>query len=129
MEHARWVVADNLQRYQQLADRVSQLSISERSPDGDVEVTVSANGVLTNLVFHPEPELAEEIMDCVKRAQSRIPELLRQAMFETVGTGDPSAHLLLDEARKRFPDPEPAVPKQTRDPAEDWAERDVMEDM
>jgi hypothetical protein len=152
------VVADDLQRYEHLADRVSRLSITERSADGALEVTVSANGMLTNLVFHPEPQLAEEIMECVRRAQSRIPDLLRQAMFDTIGTEDPSAHLLLDDARRRFPELEPEPPARatvdelriappeepappaprepprsprplTQDETEnDWAERAVMED-
>jgi hypothetical protein len=151
-------VADDLERYEQLADRVSGLSITERSPDGALEVTVSANGMLTNLVFHPEPGLAEEIMYCVRRAQARIPDLLRQAMFDTIGSEDPSAHLLLEDARRRFPEPEPepqarptveemriAVPEEPAPPTprepprtprpltqdetdNDWAERAVMED-
>jgi hypothetical protein len=113
--------------YQAMADRVSRLSISESSPDGAITVTVSANGVLTGLSFTPEPELADEIMECVRRAQARIPNLLREAIFDTIGGQDPATHLLLDEARRRFPSPDPA-PEQ-RKPSDDWSERDVMEDV
>jgi hypothetical protein len=52
------------------------------------------------------PAIAAQIMECVRRAQARIPDLLGQAMFETVGANDPSTHLLLDEARRRFGEPE-----------------------
>jgi hypothetical protein len=108
-------------------------------------VTVSASGLLTDLVlrerWHPQPlpEVAAEIMDCVRRAQARIPELLRQAMSETVGA-DPASHLLVADARRRFPEPEPHEPRHApvqrrdsrapqRDSTDDWDEREVMEDV
>ncbi len=103
--------AENSARYTRLAEHVAQLSITEVSHDSTVEVTVSANGLLTGLVLHPStvslPVVAEEIMDCVRRAQARIPELLRHTMSDIVGDGDPSTRLLLDEAARRFPPPPP----------------------
>jgi DNA-binding protein YbaB len=146
--------------WEELNERVARLSITEKSGDGTVKVTVSASGLLTDLVlkdrWNPQPpeEVAAQIMECVRRAQARIPDLLRQAMFDTVGTQDPSTHLVLAEARRRFPEPpprevprsgpdeiaigpdrpaEPAAPprprtSQPRDD-EDWDERAVMEDI
>jgi DNA-binding protein YbaB len=132
-------VAETAQRYRQLQERLAQLSITESSGDGAVKVTVSATGLLTGLVlrerWRPEPldAVAAEIMACLGRAQARIPELLRQAMFDTVGDRDPSTHLLLDDARRRFPEQEPKEPRQSRvptpDSGDDWAERDVLEDV
>ena len=134
-------IAENAQRYQELTERLSQLSITEASGDGAVKVTISANGLLTGLVlrerWNPEPleDIAEEIMDCLRRAQSRIPELLRRTMFEIVGTQDPSTHLLLDDARQRFPEQPEREPRQARTPERardttgDWDEREVMEDV
>ena len=157
-------VAETAARYQQLQERLSQLSITESSRDGTVKVTVSAGGQLIDLVlrerWHPDPlpDIAAEIMDCLRRAQARIPELLRQAMFETVGPQDPSAHLLVAEAKRRFPEPveetrqpdrdeirivpeepepvasrprapEPRRPTRGSDGEDDWDERAVMEDL
>ena len=132
-------VAETAQRYRLLQERLAQLSITESSGDGAVKVTVSASGMLTDLTlrerWHPEPldAIAAEIMACLRRAQARIPELLRQAMFDTVGSREPSTHLLLDDARRRFPEQEPQQPRQSRTPrqdsGDDWAEREVMEDV
>lgn len=102
-------VAENAQRYQELQARVSALSVTETSGDGNVVVTVSASGQLTGLVlrepWEPTPlaEIADQVMRVVRRAQSRIPGLLEQAVQDTVGERDPSAHLILSDARARFP--------------------------
>lgn len=111
------LVDDNARRYRELHERVSRLSITETSPDGLVRVTVSADGQLTGLQLRdrwnppPLPHVAAVIMSCVHHARARIPDLLRQAMFDTIGLGDPSAQLLLDQARKRFPPPPNAPPR------------------
>jgi hypothetical protein len=111
-------VTENARRYRDLGDRLAQSSISETSRDGAVRVTVSANGLLTGLEFtetgqpKPLPDLAAQVMDCVRRAQARIPELLRQAMTESVGDTDPNTHLLVADARQRFPEPPPLPPEQ-----------------
>ncbi|HEX6357352.1 YbaB/EbfC family nucleoid-associated protein [Actinophytocola sp.] len=110
-------VAENAQRYRNLGERLAQLSITETSRDGAVRVTVSSNGLLTGLELtesgqpKPLPELAAQVMDCVRRAQARIPNLLKQAMTESVGDTDPNTHLLVADARRRFPEP-PPVPEQ-----------------
>jgi hypothetical protein len=106
-------VAENAQRYRELDDRVSQLSITEKSRDGTIMVTVSATGVLTDLVLKerwhpvPEPELAEQIMACLKRAQAKIPGLMAKVIEETLGEQDSSTHLILADSRRSFPEPPP----------------------
>lgn len=151
-------VAENAKRYQLLNERVSQLSITEKSRDGTVVVTVSATGVLTGLVLKerwhpvPEPELAEQIMDCLKRAQAKIPDLMGKVIEETLGTRDASTHLILAGARQSFPEPppdpmsraawqpaeppppakpEPKAPpaKQQQTDIDDWDGRTVLEDV
>jgi DNA-binding protein YbaB len=143
--------AQNAQRYQALHERLSRVSITETSRDGMVKVTVSADGVLTGLVmkerWHPPPlpELAAQIMDCLHRAEARIPEVVQQAVTETVGAPDASTHLLLSDARKKFPEPAPLEPRQQVDeprsaprpqqapverrPEDDWDGRPVLEDI
>lgn len=106
-------VAENAQRYRELDERVSQLSITEKSRDGTIMVTVSATGVLTDLVLKerwhpvPEPELAEQIMACLTRAQAKIPGLMAKVIEETLGEQDSSTHLILADTRRSFPEPPP----------------------
>ncbi|HET9143019.1 YbaB/EbfC family nucleoid-associated protein [Actinophytocola sp.] len=134
-------VSENAQRYRDLTTRLASLSITESSGDGAVKVTVSATGLLTDLVlrdrWHPEPlaDVAAEIMACLRRAQARIPDLLRDTMFDVVGPDDPGTHLLLQDARERFPEPPEQQPRKARTPERDrdttgdWDERDVLEDV
>jgi hypothetical protein len=153
-------IAQNAERYRELRQRLSQASLTETSRDGTVKVTVSADGLVTDLVlkerWHPPPlpELAAEIMDCLSRAQARIPDLVRQTMAEVVGTPDAGAHLVLTDTRNKFPEPPPREPARDDDlriepepeaeapvPAslprprpervgeDDWDERTVLEDL
>jgi DNA-binding protein YbaB len=122
--------------WDELNERVAQLSITEKSRDGTVRVTVSASGLVTDLVlkdrWHPQApeEVAAQIMACIRRAQARIPELLRQAMFDTVGTQDPSSHLVLADARRRFPEVTDEAPRRPPERTDDgdWDGREVLED-
>ncbi|SFR01919.1 YbaB/EbfC DNA-binding family protein [Lentzea waywayandensis] len=109
-------IARNAESYRRLHQRLSQMSITEMSGDGTVEVTVSADGLMTGLVLKdrwrppPLPEIAAEIIDCLGRAQARIPDLVRQVMVETVETADAGTHLVLSDARDKFPEPPPREP-------------------
>ncbi|MEU5694483.1 YbaB/EbfC family nucleoid-associated protein [Actinosynnema sp. NPDC020468] len=95
--------------YQEMATRVQALSITEQSRDGLVRLTIGSNGILTHLEIAEgarEKRMAEvsaEVMRTLQKAQSRIPELLRQTMSETIGTADQTANTLFEEARKNFP--------------------------
>jgi DNA-binding protein YbaB len=109
-------IQQTAQRYQAMADRVQQLSLTERSQDGTIEVTINSKGLLTNLVIAERvnvksmAQLSGQIMNTVQRAQSRLPELLQQAMAETVGTQDATANKVFEDARKTFPEPPPDEP-------------------
>jgi DNA-binding protein YbaB len=116
---------ERAERYQQMADRVQEISVTERSKDGTVQVTVSSKGLLTNLTIAESAqarrmsELAAQIMTTVQRAQARIPELLRQAMTETVGTEDETANRVFESARQHFPEPpEEEPPSRQQGPAQ-----------
>ena len=110
-------IAEQAQQYQQLSDRVAQVALTETSRDGTVQVTVSANGTLTGLVLRergqprPLPQVAAEIMHCVRRAQARIPGLLQASLASTVGEHDPAAQQIVADARTRFPEPPPPPPR------------------
>jgi hypothetical protein len=115
---------ENAARYQALADRMQGQTVTERSKDGSVQVTIDSRGLLKNLVIAEAAagkrmaEVSAQVMQLVQRAQARIPELLQQAMTETTGTGDQAAVEIVREAQSTFPapppEPEPAFPEPDR---------------
>src|SRR3954469_20555279 len=115
---------ENAARYQALADRMQGQSVTERSKDGTVQVTVDSRGLLKNLVIAETAagkrmaEVSAQVMQLVQRAQARIPELLQQAMTEHTGTGHQAAVEIVREAQSTFPEPppepEPAFPEPDR---------------
>ena len=115
---------ENAARYQALADRMQGQTVTERSKDGTVQVTIDSRGLLKHLVIAETAagkrmaEVSAQVMQLVQRAQARIPELLQQAMTETTGTGDQAAAEIVREAQSTFPEPppepEPAFPEPDR---------------
>lgn len=112
-------IEQKAERYQEMAARVQGMTISETSRDGTVRLTIGSNGILTHLEIAESArdrrmaEVSAEVMRTLQRAQSRIPELLQQAMAETIGTQDETANVLFTEAKRNFPTPpheEPAPP-------------------
>jgi DNA-binding protein YbaB len=112
-------IQERAARYQEMATRVQGMTLSERSSDGAVEITIGSNGILQNLVINESAagrrmsEISGEIMKLLQRAQSRIPELLQEAMAETIGTQDETANVLFNEAKKNFPEPPAEEPART----------------
>lgn len=104
-------IQEKAERYQEMATRVQGMTISESSRDGSVRLTIGSNGILTHLEIAESAkdkrmaEVSAEVMRTLQRAQARIPELLQQAMAETIGTQDETANVLFDEAKRNFPAP------------------------
>lgn len=135
-------VVENARRYDDLRARVAQMSITETTTDGMIRVTVSADGRLVDLALHqryqgvPMGLLSTRIMACVRRAQARIPDLMRQALQET-GIDDPAGQLIVADASHKFPAaPTEATPRAERQraperPADDadWDNAMVLEDL
>jgi hypothetical protein len=97
------------------ADReIDALTVTERSPDGSVEVTVRSSGALMELTCTdrirtmPPQQVAATVRACVQAAQAgiarRVQEILRQA-----APGDPLVDELVAQADKAFAPP-PAAP-------------------
>ncbi|MEV1120093.1 YbaB/EbfC family nucleoid-associated protein [Actinosynnema sp. NPDC049800] len=112
-------IEQKAERYQEMAARVQGMTISEASRDGSVKLTIGSNGILTHLEIAESArdkrmaEVSAEVMRTLQRAQARIPELLQQAMAETIGTQDETANVLFNEAKRNFPTPpheEPVPP-------------------
>ena len=64
------------------------------------------------------PELAAQIMGCVRRARAQLPDLIERAMAETVGHAD-GAEVVIADARRRFPAPPPEPEKPRHDVVEE----------
>ncbi|WP_116206173.1 YbaB/EbfC family nucleoid-associated protein [Amycolatopsis circi] len=117
-------------RYQAMAERMQGQTVTERSKDGSVEVTVDAKGLLKNLVLADSAagkkmaDVSAEVMRLVQRAQARIPELLQQAAAETVG-GDQTTETLVADAQRTFPAPPAEEPAES---ASDRVRRFLPED-
>ncbi|WP_410660872.1 YbaB/EbfC family nucleoid-associated protein [Amycolatopsis sp. lyj-112] len=114
-------IQETAARYQAMAARMQGQTVTERSKDNTIEVTIDAKGLLTNLAISEAAsgkkmaEVSAQVMRLVQLAQSRIPELLQQAMAETVGTTDETASRVIAEAQSTFPE---APPEENLAPAE-----------
>jgi len=123
---------ENAARYQALAERMEGQTVTERSRDGSVQVTVDSRGLLKNLAIAETAgtkrmaEVSAEVMRLVQKAQARIPELLQQAMAETTGTADEAASHIVEEAKSTFPAPPPEAEPEF--PAPDRVRRFLPED-
>lgn len=109
-------------KFQAMAERFQDMSVTERSADGTVQLTVSSKGILTDLRISEQAaaqsmaEVSAQVMRTLQRAQSRIPELLQDVLAETVGTQDTVANHVVDEAKKTFPEPPDDEDEPTDDP-------------
>ncbi|MEU3620848.1 hypothetical protein BS329_12325 [Amycolatopsis coloradensis] len=106
-------IQETAARYQAMAARMQGQTVTERSKDNTIEVTIDSKGLLTNLVISEAAsgkrmaEVSSQVMRLVQLAQSRIPELLQAAMAETVGAGDETASRVIAEAQSTFPEAPP----------------------
>jgi DNA-binding protein YbaB len=104
-------VQERAEKYQAMAERFEGISVTERSTDGKIELTISGKGLLTDLRIAEEAsgqrmaEVSAQIMRTLRLAQSRVPELLQEAMAETIGLADAAANRMFDEAKSTFPEP------------------------
>lgn len=116
-------------RFQRMAERVEQVSITEEVAGGAVRVTVGHNGLptdvrMTDKVLEMRPdEIAASVMAAIRKAQSRYPERLAEILAETVGDDDPAAQHILARAVESFP-----VPEADAGPSEDMRFSDVERD-
>lgn len=114
--------SEKAERFGRMQAEIEDISVTESSSDGAVRVTLSSNGILRDLSLSDQAanrsmsKLAAEIMRAVRSAQSRIPELMRQAAADTVGTEDPTVQHVLSQARENFPEPPESEEPRTSGP-------------
>ncbi|MCP2167451.1 YbaB/EbfC family nucleoid-associated protein [Goodfellowiella coeruleoviolacea] len=106
-------LADKAARYRDVGERTQALRLTAASPDGAVRVTVRADGALDDLEFGdrartlPLPDLAQQVMNTVRRAQAQIADQVAAVMTDRLGDEDQQTRsLVLDNLRARFPEPD-----------------------
>jgi DNA-binding protein YbaB len=98
-------------RFQEMSERVEQVSITESVADGAVSATVGHNGIPTDITMTdkvremPPQEIAANVMAAIRKAQSRYPARLAEILAETVGDDDPASQHILATAERNFPPP------------------------
>lgn len=103
--------AEKAAKFQVMADRVAEVTITESVADGAVSATVGSNGLPTNIAMTERvrrmspDEIAGHVMAAIRKAQSRYPEALAEIVAETVGD-DPAGQHILDTAKRNFPVPD-----------------------
>lgn len=92
--------------------RIDAITVTERSPDGAVEVAVGADGNVlgvrcTELVrAMPPHQLAAVFLRCAQTAQAGVADRVAETLL-AVAPGDPLTDELVANARKAFPAPRP----------------------
>ncbi len=100
--------ADKAKQFRAMRTHVEQVQVTDSSRDGAVRVTVDSRGALTDLAFSDRiremspPELAAQVMVCLRRAQQQLAPLVQDAMQATVGSEEPLVDNVVSSYRERF---------------------------
>jgi DNA-binding protein YbaB len=100
--------ADKAEQFHAMQAQVEQIQVTESSTEGAVRVTVDASGALTDLAFTDKirdmapPEVAAQVMACLRRAQQQLAPLVRQAMQGTVDGEERLVENVVSGYRERF---------------------------
>jgi DNA-binding protein YbaB len=114
-ELRRWAseVQAKAERYQAMQSQVAEVSVTERSRDDVVTVTVGSNGLVTDLRISDRSremsgaEIAALVLNTMRRAQSRITNQVAEVMQRTVGDDTAAVTAVVRSYQQRFPEPEP----------------------
>ncbi|GAB3897212.1 YbaB/EbfC family nucleoid-associated protein [Kibdelosporangium lantanae] len=109
--------AAKAQRYQAAQAATEQVRLSASSPDGSVQVTVRADGTVTDLRFTekiramPLAEISAKILTTMRSAQSGIANRVGEVVAEQLGDEDLETRtVMLGELRDRFPEVDEEIP-------------------
>ena len=100
--------AAKAKQFHAMRTQVERVAVTESSRDGAVRVTVDSRGMLTDLALTDRirdmspPELAVQVMACVRRAQQQLAPLVQDAMQATVGGDEPVVEKVVSGYRERF---------------------------
>jgi DNA-binding protein YbaB len=99
---------DKAAKVQVMRAHVEQIQACASSPDGAVRITVDSHGVLTDLSFTDRirdirpPELATQVLTCLRRAQQQLAGKVQQAMQIAVGDEPQLVDNVVSSYRNRF---------------------------
>jgi DNA-binding protein YbaB len=97
---------------QELARRTAALTVTARSRDGLVEVTVGAEGRVERIHLDERTrqqsaeDTARTVLETLRAANASLVEQFEQATAETVGTETETGRMLLAGLRKRLGQPD-----------------------
>ena len=100
--------ADKAAQAKIMRAQVEQIHATATSSDGAVRVTVDSDGLLTDLAFTDmvrevrPPELAAQVMACLRRAQQQLAPKVRETMQATVGGEQQLVDNVVSSYRERF---------------------------
>jgi DNA-binding protein YbaB len=100
--------AAKAKQFHAMRTQVERVAVTESSRDGAVRVTVDSRGMLTDLALTDRirdmspPELAVQVMACLRRAQQQLTPLVQDAMQATVGGDEPVVEKVVSGYRERF---------------------------
>ncbi|MEV6874893.1 YbaB/EbfC family nucleoid-associated protein [Amycolatopsis sp. NPDC051128] len=102
-------IAEARQKADRMQAEMAAVSVSERSQDGQIAVKVNHLGNLVDLEIghsvREKPNLADEILRTVRRAQSKLAGAVQTGMPSIVGTETMTE--LVGQLQREYPEPEP----------------------
>jgi hypothetical protein len=107
-------VTEQANRFDATRRAIDDVSVTETAAGGAIVLTVESSGIPTDLrlgddVARMKPAaIATEIMNCLRRAQTRLADRVGTLVAETAGD-DASAAAIVEQYRHRFPPPPDAV--------------------
>lgn len=111
-------------RMRAVQEQVQRIQVTETSQNGAVTVTVDANGVLTDVRFDEgasrlaPSELGPLLMGCLRRAQAKITERVRE-VTASVDDLPETQRMLVESYRLRFGEAPPEPVRRPRPPVDD----------
>jgi DNA-binding protein YbaB len=105
--------AEAQQRAEHIRDGLAAVRVTERTSDGRIAVTVNSTGNLVDLRLAPHdkagPELAQDILRTLRRAQSRIGDAVQDGLGDAAGPETLAE--LTRQYRAAYPAVDPAEPR------------------
>ncbi|AXB46697.1 YbaB/EbfC family nucleoid-associated protein [Amycolatopsis albispora] len=102
-------LAETQRKAEQMRAEIEQISVSERSKDGQIKVTVNHAGNLTGLEIGPiartKADLDQQIMRTMQTAQSKLAEAMQGGVPSIAGTETMAE--LIEQLNAAYPEPEP----------------------
>ncbi|MBN6036179.1 YbaB/EbfC family nucleoid-associated protein [Amycolatopsis sp. 195334CR] len=102
-------LAETQRKAEQMRAEIETVSVSERSKDGQIKVTVNHAGNLTGLEIGPiaraKADLDQQIMRTMQAAQSKLAEAMRGGVPSIAGTETMAE--LIEQLNAAYPEPEP----------------------